>query len=54
MLAGHRLLDALLDHKINEREASGIDRHCNESDLSPDKRLTISDFSAVQAQARLL
>lgn len=43
----HRLLEALLEHEINEREARRIDLHRNESSLSPDKRLSSFDFSAV-------
>jgi len=43
----HRLLEALLEHEINEREARRIDRYRNESSLSPDKRLSSFDFSAV-------
>ena len=31
----HRLLEALLEHEINEREARRIGRHRNESGLSP-------------------
>jgi len=36
----HRLLEALLEHEINERESRRIDRHRVESGLSPDKRLS--------------
>ena len=43
----HRLLEALLEHEINEREVRRIDRHRNESGLSPDKRLSSFDFAAV-------
>src|SRR5450756_2061682 len=43
----HRFLEALLEHEINEREARRINRHRVESNLSPDKRLSSFDFSAV-------
>ena len=44
---GYRLLEALLEHEINEREARRIERHRAESGLSPDKRLSSFDFAAV-------
>ena len=43
----HRLLEALLEHEIAEREARRIDRHRAESCLQPDKRLSSFDFAAV-------
>ena len=43
----HRLLEAFLEHEINEREARRTDRHRHESDLSPGKRLSSFDFTAV-------
>ena len=43
----HRLLEALMEHEINEREARRIDRHRSESCLSPGKRLSSFDFAAV-------
>lgn len=43
----NRLLEALFDHEIAEREARRIDRHRTESCLSPDKRLSSFDFAAV-------
>ena len=49
---GHRLLEALLEHKINEREARRIDRHRLESGLSPDKRLSSFDFCAVPSVSK--
>jgi len=49
---GHRLLEALLEHEINEREARRIDRHRVESGLSPDKRLSSFDFSAVPSVSK--
>jgi len=48
----HRLLEALLEHEINEREARRIDRHRNESGLSPDKRLSSFDFAAVPSVSK--
>lgn len=44
---GHRLLEALLEHEMNERETRRIERHRAESQLSPDKRLSSFDFAAV-------
>jgi len=44
---GQRLLEALLEHEMSEREARRIDRHRAESCLSPDKRLSSFDFAAV-------
>lgn len=43
----HRLLEALLEHEIAEREVRRIDRHRAESGLGPDKRLASFDFAAV-------
>ena len=48
----HRLLEALLEHEINEREARRIDRHRAESALSPDKRLSSFDFAAVPSVSK--
>ena len=48
----HRLLEALLEHEINEREARRIDRHRNESGLSPSKRLSSFDFTAVPSVSK--
>ncbi len=48
----HRLLEALLEHEINEREARRINRHRVESNLSPDKRLSSFDFSAVPSVSK--
>ena len=48
----HRLLEALLEHEINEREARRIDRHRHESGLSPDKRLSSFDFTAVPSVSK--
>jgi DNA replication protein DnaC len=44
---GHRLLEALCEHEMAEREARRIERHRAESGLSPDKRLSNFDFTAV-------
>jgi DNA replication protein DnaC len=43
----HRLLEALLEHELAERETRRLDRHRAESGLSPDKRLSNFDFAAV-------
>ena len=51
---GHRLLEALLEHEINERETRRIDRHRMESGLSPDKRLSSFDFAAVPSVSKAL
>jgi DNA replication protein DnaC len=48
----HRLLEALLEHEIAEREARRIDRHRTESCLSPDKRLSGFDFAAVPSVSK--
>ena len=48
----HRLLEALLEHEISEREARRIDRHRHESNLSPDKRLSSFDFAAVPSVSK--
>ncbi len=44
---GHRLLEALLEHEMAERQTRRIERHRAESALSPDKRLSSFDFTAV-------
>ncbi len=43
----HRLLEALLEHEMAERQTRRIERHRAESALSPDKRLSSFDFAAV-------
>jgi DNA replication protein DnaC len=48
----HRLLEALLEHEIAEREARRIDRHRTESGLQPDKRLSSFDFAAVPSVSK--
>ncbi|MCU0924373.1 MAG: IS21-like element helper ATPase IstB [Burkholderiaceae bacterium] len=49
---GQRLLEALFEHEIAEREARRIDRHRAESCLSPDKRLSSFDFTAVPSVSK--
>lgn len=49
---GHRLLEALMEHEMSEREARRIDRHRAESALSPDKRLSSFDFAAVPSVSK--
>ena len=51
---GHRLLEALLEHELAERETRRLDRHRVESQLSPDKRLSSFDFSAVPSVSKAL
>ncbi len=43
----NRLLEVLFEHEINEREVRRIERHRIDSALTPDKRLSSFDFSAV-------
>lgn len=49
---GHRLLEALLEHELAEREARRLKRHRAESGLSPDKRLSSFDFAAVPSVSK--
>lgn len=49
---GQRLLEALLEHEMNEREVRRIERHRTESALSPDKRLSGFDFAAVPSVSK--
>lgn len=49
---GQRLLEALLEHELAEREARRIDRHRTESGLSLDKRLSSFDFAAVPSVSK--
>ena len=49
---GHRLLEALLEHEMSEREQRRIERHRAESALSPDKRLSGFDFAAVPSVSK--
>lgn len=49
---GHRLLEAVLEHEVAERETRRIDRHRAESQLSPDKRLSNFDFAAVPSVSK--
>ena len=48
----HRLLEALLEHEISERERRRMDRHRQESGLGPDKRLSSFDFAAVPSVSK--
>ena len=48
----HRLLEALLEHEITERERRRMDRHRHESGLGPDKRLSSFDFTAVPSVSK--
>jgi DNA replication protein DnaC len=47
-----RLLEALLEHELAEREMRRIDRHRAESELSPDKRLSGFEFEAVPSVSK--
>jgi DNA replication protein DnaC len=49
---GTRLLEALLEHELAERETRRIDRHRVESGLSPDKRLSSFEFAAVPSVSK--
>jgi len=49
---GQRLLEALLEHELAEREIRRLDRHRAESGLSPDKRLSNFDFAAVPSVSK--
>ena len=49
---GQRLLEALLDHELAERETRRIERHRGESGLSLDKRLSSFDFAAVPSVSK--
>ncbi len=51
---GKRLLEAVLEHEVAERETRRIDRHRAESQLSPDKRLSSFDFAAVPSVSKAL
>ncbi len=51
---GRRLLEAVLEHEVAEREVRRIDRHRAESQLSPDKRLSSFDFAAVPSVSKAL
>ncbi len=48
----HRLLEALVEHEMAERETRRIERHRVESCLSPDKRLSSFDFATVPAVSK--
>ena len=49
---GQRLLEALFEHEMAERELRRIDRHRAEANLSPDKRLSSFDFTAVPSVSK--
>lgn len=49
---GQRLLEALVEHELAEREMRRIDRHRAEANLGPDKRLSNFDFSAVPSVSK--
>jgi DNA replication protein DnaC len=49
---GQRLLEALFEHELAERELRRIDRHRAEANLSPDKRLSSFDFTAVPSLSK--
>ena len=49
---GRRLIEALLEHEVAEREIRRIDRHRAESQLSSDKRLSSFDFAAVPSVSK--
>jgi DNA replication protein DnaC len=49
---GNRLLEALFEHEINEREVRRIERRRIESGLTPDKRLSNFDFAAVPSVSK--
>ena len=49
---GSRLLEALFEHEMDEREVRRIERHRAESALSPDKRLSSFDFAAVPSVSK--
>jgi DNA replication protein DnaC len=47
-----QLLERLFEHEMSEREVRRFERHRLESGLSPDKRLSSFDFSAVPTISR--
>ena len=49
---GDRLLEALFEHEINEREVRCIERHRVESALVPDNRLSSFDFAAIPSMSK--
>ena len=49
---GNRLLEALFEHEMNEREVRRIERRRAESALIPDKRLSSFDFAAVPSVSK--
>ncbi len=49
---GHRLVEALMENEMAERDARRLERHRAESALSPDKRLSSFDFAAVPSVSK--
>lgn len=49
---GHRLLEALLEHEMAQREVRRIARHRNDSALPPEKVLSAFDFAAVPSVSK--
>src|SRR4029434_4784677 len=49
---GSRLLEALFEHEMNEREVRRIERRRAESALIPDKHLSNFDFAAVPSVSK--
>ena len=49
---GSRLLEALFEHEMNEREVRRIERRRAESALTPDKRLSNFAFAAVPSVSK--
>ena len=47
-----RLLEALFEHEMTERQTRRIDRHRAESGLGPDKRLSSFDFASVPSVSK--
>ncbi len=50
--SAQRLVQTLLEHEINERETRRIERHRQDANLSPDKRLSSFDFAAVPSVSK--
>ena len=49
---GHRLLEALLEHEMAQREVRRIARHRHDSALPPEKVLSAFDFAAVPSVSK--
>jgi DNA replication protein DnaC len=50
--SARRLLETVLEHELNERDTRRIERHRQDSNLSPDKRLSSFDFSALPSVSK--